>query len=211
MKIRLLLVAALLVAGTASAESPDPLRILIYGATGKVGTHVVDEALARGHLVTAVSRDPSRITQQHENLNAVAGDLLDSDSIASLIKDKDVVVTSIRGIIGDDNKPENALQYIAVRNIVEQLRLAGDGSARLIHVGGSGSLEVAPGVLWADKIPKVFLPKYLELEIQGQILTLEFLREVTDVDWSYITPAKNFTDDPRTGALRRFRPCPGRR
>ena len=53
MKFRLLFVAALLVAGTASAESPDPLRILVYGATGKVGTHVVDEALARGHLVTS--------------------------------------------------------------------------------------------------------------------------------------------------------------
>jgi putative NADH-flavin reductase len=202
MNIRHVLFAILLICGVANAQEAEPLRILVYGATGKVGTHVVDEALARGHLVTAVSRDPSRITKQHENLSAVAGDLLDKESIASLVVDKDIVITSIRGIIGDDKKPENALQYIAVQNIVEQLRAVGDGAARLIHVGGSGSLEVEPGVLWADKIPKMFLPKSLELEIQGQILTLEYLRTVDDVDWSYATPAKNFTNDERTGVFR---------
>jgi putative NADH-flavin reductase len=202
MKIRHVLFALLLVCGAANAQETEPLRILVYGATGKVGTHVVDEALARGHIVTAVSRDPSQITRQHENLAAVAGDLLDTTSIQSLVADQDVVITSIRGIIGDDKKPENALQYIAVRNIVGQLRAAGDAAARLIHVGGSGSLEVEPGVLWADKIPKLFLPKSLELEIQGQILTLEFLRTVDDVDWSYATPAKNFTNGERTGEFR---------
>lgn len=202
MTFRCVLLTLLLFAGAADAQSPEPLRILVYGATGNVGTHVVDEALARGHVVTAVSRDPAGITKQHQNLEAVAGDLLDKQSVAALIKDKDVIVTSIRGIIGNDKKPENALQYIAVTNIVQQLRDIGDGASRLIHVGGSGSLEVEPGVLWADKIPKVFLPKNLELEIQGQVLTLEYLRSVDDVDWSYATPAKNFTNGERTGVFR---------
>jgi len=79
------------------------------------------------------------------------------------------------------------------------LRKMGDAAPRLIHVGGAGTLEVEPGKLYADKIPKVFLPKSLELEIQGQVLALEYLRTVTDVDWSYATPAKNFTNGERTG------------
>lgn len=194
----------LLAAATFSHAQDDlrpPLRILVYGATGNVGTHVVDEALARGHVVTAVSRDPSRIGQRHENLTAVTGDLLDRHSIADLVDEKDVVIVSVRGVIGD-NRPENALQLIAVRSVVEQLRASGAGAARLIHVGGSGTLVVEPGVLWADKIPKLFVPKFLETEIQGQILALEYLRGVTDVEWSYATPAKNFTDGPRTGDFR---------
>ena len=178
------------------------LHILVYGATGKIGTHVVEEALQRGHLVTAVSRDPSRIEKQHENLSVVAGDLLDLQSIELLVEDKDVIIVSVRGLIGKDKKPENSLQFIAVQNIVGQLRGIGDGAARLIHVGGSGSLEVEPGVVYADKIPRVFLPKSLELEIQGQILALEYLRTVTDIDWSYATPAKNFTNGKRTGEFR---------
>lgn len=183
-------------------ETTTQLRILVYGATGKVGSLVVEEALQRGHLVTAVSRDPSRIEMQHENLSAVAGDLLDLQSVELLVEDKDIIIVSVRGMIGKDKKPENTLQYIATGNVVGQLRVIGDGAARLIHVGGSGSLEVEPGVLYADKIPRVFLPKSLELEIQGQILTLEFLRTINDVDWSYATPAKNFTNGERTGEFR---------
>jgi putative NADH-flavin reductase len=186
----------------ADAEATEALHILVYGATGKIGTHVVEEALQRGHIITAVSRDPSRIEKQHENLSVVAGDLLDPQSIELLVEDKDVVIISVRGMIGDSKDPENALQRIAVQKVVESLRIIGDGAARLIHVGGSGSLEVEPGVVYADKIPRVFLPKRLELEIQGQILALEYLRTVDDVDWSYATPAKNFTNGERTGEFR---------
>ena len=205
MKTRFLLLVVLLSSALTvhgQDETTTQLSILVYGATGKVGSLVVEEALQRGHLVTAVSRDPSRIEKQHDNLSVVAGDLLDLQSIELLVEDKDVIIVSVRGMIGKDKKPENTLQYIAIRNIVGQLRAIGGGAARLIHVGGSGSLEVEPGVLYADKIPRVFLPKSLELEIQGQILVLEFLRTVEDVDWSYATPAKNFTNKERTGKFR---------
>ena len=93
---------AFLALGGQAQELRPGLQILVYGATGNIGTHIVDEALARGHFVTAVSRDPSRIAKQHPNLTAVAGDLLDSDSILQLVAGKDVVVTSVRGVIGDD-------------------------------------------------------------------------------------------------------------
>jgi len=196
------LIMLMLIYSVSGAEDSASLKILVYGATGKVGTHVVDEALQRGHIVTAVSRDPSRIKQQHQNLSAVAGDLLDSDSIASLVVDQDVVVISVRGIIGNSKNPEDTIQRIAVEKVVKVLREIGDDAPRLIHVGGSGTLEVEPGVLYADKIPKLFIPKFLELEIQGQVLALEYLRTVTDVKWSYATPAKNFTNAERTGIFR---------
>jgi putative NADH-flavin reductase len=194
---------AALALGAAAQDEPRPgLQILVYGATGEVGSHVVDEALARGHYVTAVSRDPSRITQRHANLTAVSGDLLDPQSVAELVAAKDVVVTSVRGVIGDTKDARNALQYIAVVNVIEQLRAHEGAAGRLIHVGGSGSLELADGALYADKLPKLFLPKRLEIEIQGQILALEYLRATDDVEWSYITPPKNFTNGPRTGDFR---------
>ena len=202
MKPYVLLLMFAFTAAFSAEEGTDQLQILVYGATGKIGTHVVEEALQRGHLVTAVSRDPSRIEKQHDNLSVVEGDLLDLQSIELLVEDKDIIIVSVRGMIGKDKKPENTLQYIATRNIVGQLRGVGGGAARLIHVGGSGSLEVEPGVLYADKIPRVFLPKSLEHEIQGQILALEFLRTVNDIDWSYATPAKNFTNGERTGEFR---------
>lgn len=201
-KLRLAILVLLFSVAPASADEPGSLRILVYGASGKIGTHVVDEALQRGHVVTAVSRDPSRIQKQHQNLSVVAGDLLDADSIASLAAGQDVIVVSVRGFAGEAKNPEDAIQRIAVEKIVNVLRAIGEDAPRLIHVGGSGTLEVEPGVLYADKIPKLFLPKSLELEIQGQVLALEYLRTVTDAGWSYATPAKNFTNGERTGAFR---------
>jgi putative NADH-flavin reductase len=197
-----ILVSLVLGATVTHADDADSLNILVYGATGKIGSLVVDEALHRGHTVAAVSRDPTKIRLSHENLTAVKGDLLDANSIADLVVGQDVVIISVRGIIGKSKTPESAIQRIAVEKVVNVLRDLGDFAPRLIHVGGAGSLEVAPGVLYADKLPKVFLPKSLELEIRGQVLALEFLRTIDDVDWSYATPAKNFTNGARTGDFR---------
>lgn len=183
-------------------DAGTQLNVLVYGATGNVGGHVVTEALQRGHAVTAVSRNPASITGRHENLSAVKGDLLDSASIGSLATGQDVIIISVRGIIGKSKKPESALQRIAVENVVNVLREMGDAAPRLIHVGGAGTLEVKPGVLYADRLPKLLLPKGFELEIQGQILALEYLRSVTDVNWSYATPARKFTSGRRTGVFR---------
>jgi len=192
----------LCIAAVANAGDERQLDILVFGATGEVGSHIVREALERGHRVTAVSRDPSSIELWHENLTAARGDLLDQDSIEALVAGRDIVVTSVRGVIGDSGKPESALQYIAATNVIAALRATGSRTTRLIHVGGGGSLEVEPGVYYAEKLRKLFLPKNLEIEILGQIRALWYLREVDDVPWTYATPPKHLTDGPRTGKFR---------
>jgi len=186
----------------ADGGGPGGLKILIYGASGKVGTHVVEEALNRGHQVTAVSRDPSRITRTDPHLSVVKGNILDPVSVADLVAGQDVVIISVRGVIGDTGDPAKTVARIGVETVVDALRAVGPGAARLIHVGGSGSLEVAPGKLYADSLPKLFIPKELETEIAGQVLALQYLRTVTDVDWCYVTPPKNFTNGKRTGKFR---------
>jgi putative NADH-flavin reductase len=201
MRKALLNVLAMLFAASAS-HADDSLDIVIYGATGEVGSHVVREALDRGHNVFAVSRNPASVETQHANLTAVKGDLLDRASVAETVTGKDIVILSVRGVIGDSGAPESALQFMAAETLVDVLFTMGDSAPRLLHVGGSGSLEVEPGVLFAEKLPKILLPKNLEVEILGQILALEFYRKVDDVNWTYITPPKNFTNGPRTGVFR---------
>ncbi len=194
-----MLAILLLPLGAAAGEALD---IVIYGASGKLGSHAVTEALDRGHRVTAVSRRPEEIRLEHEQLVAVRGDLLDRESVTSIVTGKDVVIVSVRGVIGDSGTPESALQYLAAETLVDALFRLGEDAPRLIHVGGSGSLEVEPGVLFAEQLPKIILPKGLEVEILGQILALEFLRKVDDVKWTYVTPPKSFSNGPRTGTYR---------
>ena len=200
--IRAIIGSVVLLLTSTGGRADDALDIVIYGATGEVGSHVVTEALDRGHRVTAVSRNPAKVELQHEKLSVVKGDLLDSASVAGIVAGKDVVVVSVRGVIGDSGSPESALQFLAAETLVDALFRMGDDAPRLLHVGGSGSLEVEPGVLFAEKLPKIALPKGLEIEILGQILALEFLRKVDDVNWTYVTPPKNFTNGARTGEFR---------
>jgi len=194
----------LIASGQASADDSgsNRLKILVYGASGKVGTHVVEVALERGHQVTAVSRDPSRITRRDPQLVVVKGNILDPVSVAELVAGQDVVIISVRGVVGKSGNPAETVARIGVENVVDALRAEGEGAARLIHVGGSGSLQVAPGKLYADTLPKLFLPQKLETEIAGQVSALEYLRTVRDADWCYATPPKNFTNGKRTGKFR---------
>ena len=198
----LMLAAALLLLAADAGYAEPALDIVVYGASGEVGSHVVQEALERGHRVTAVSRNPAQIAMRHENLSVVKGDLLDKASVTEVVSGQDVVILSVRGVIGNSGRPESALQFIAAEMLVDVLFRQGERAPRIIHVGGSGSLEVEPGVLFAEKLPKILLPKNLEIEILGQILALEFYRKVDDVRWTYVTPPKNFTDGPRTGEYR---------
>ena len=199
---QVILVSLALVLTAGAGHTDDALNIVIYGATGEIGSHVALEALNRGHRVTAVSRNPDRVVMHHDNLSVVKGDLLDTASVTATVTGQDVVILSVRGVIGDSGAPESALQFIAAETLVDVLFRQGDRAPRLLHVGGSGSLEVEPGVLFAEKLPTILLPKNLEVEILGQILALEFYRKVDDVRWTYVTPPMNFTNGPRTGVYR---------
>ena len=190
----------LLLAGTVHAE--PALDIVIYGASGEVGSQAAREALDRGHRVFAVSRNPAKIETRHANLTVVKGDVLNKESVTAVVSGKDVVILSVRGVIGDSGTAESALQFIAAEMLVDVLFTMGNDAPRLLHVGGSGSLEIEPDLVFAETLPTILLPKGLEVEILGQILTLEFYRKVDDVNWTYVTPPMNFTNGARTGEFR---------
>ena len=178
----------------------DSLKFIVYGASGNVGSRVVTEALNRGHRVTAVSRSPSRVKKQHANLLIVKGDILDSQSVAELVAGHDVIIVSVKGSADGSKDPEQAVQRVAADVLVATMRDIGNDAPRLIYVGGAGSLEVEPGVLYADTVR--FVPRSIRQEIDGHVLTLAFLRTVDDVAWTYISPAKSFKKGKRTGSYR---------
>ncbi len=125
------------------------MRVVLYGATGTIGSRILKELLSRGHVVTAVARDPSKLGPQN-NLTIEKGDMLDADSIAKLVKGADVVVSSYgppSGPQGPDPSKANQLSE-AARALIAGVRRA--GAPRIIMVGGAGSLEVSPGLQIVD-------------------------------------------------------------
>jgi uncharacterized protein len=200
---RLLFSACLLL--TAAVQAADePLDILIYGASGDVGERLLNEALRRNHQVTAVSRDTRRIAAPRPHLEVVEGDLLDPASVRELVAGRDVILLSVRGAAGGSRDPARTIHLLGIRALVAALREQA-ADAQLLIVGGAGSLEVRPGVTYAESVPRLFylfVPRPLRQEIAGHRLALEFLACVDDVHWTYVSPPKKLNPGPRTGHYR---------
>lgn len=72
-----------------------PTKVLIVGATGGTGRQLVEQALERGHVVTALARDPSALRIEHPRLTIVRGDVLDYRSVEAAVRGQDAVLSAL--------------------------------------------------------------------------------------------------------------------
>ena len=170
-------------------------KIAVIGANGTIGSRVVREALSRGHSVTAVVRDPSKISGE-DNLSVVTGDVLDPSSIAEAVAGHDVVVSAVGPGRGGQQPP--AIEP-AARALVQGLRSLGPKDPRLIVVGGAGSLRTPDGTLVWDAAG---LPPFMLQIMHAHGDALDYLRTVTDIPWTNLSPARQIAPGERTGTFR---------
>ncbi|MBO0652231.1 NAD(P)H-binding protein [Streptomyces triculaminicus] len=171
-------------------------KIALFGATGTIGSRVLREALDRGHQVTAVVRDPAKVTEQHPNLTVTTGDVLDPASVTEAARGRDVVVSAVGG---GDGPGHLATIEPAAKSLVEGLRALGDEAPRLVAVGGAGSLRTPDGKqVWDAE----GLPEFLLQIMHAHGDALDFYRTVSDVRWTNISPAGLIEPGERTGTYR---------
>lgn len=160
-------------------------RIALIGITGRAGSRIASELLARGHRVTGIARNTADSPTQ-AGLVLHSADASRADAIAPLLQGHDVVVSAARFNGGP-----------AADVLLDAVRAA--GVRRLLVVGGAGSLEVAPGVALIDT-PE--FPEAYKAEAGAGRVFLEALRGVDDIDWSFVSPGAVFEPGARTGAFR---------
>ncbi|MGY2487883.1 NAD(P)-dependent oxidoreductase [Cupriavidus sp. CP313] len=160
------------------------MKIAIIGATGRVGTRLTDEALRRGHQVTAIARQASKLPAR-DGVTTRDVDGADVAALAAALAGNDVVISTARFA------QLNALQ---VTSAVRQA-----GVPRLLVVGGAGSLYVAPGVQLVDtpNFPDAYKPEALA----GRDF-LNALRGEQQIDWTFLSPSALFEPGERTGKFR---------
>lgn len=170
------------------------MKIALIGATGYVGAPLLQEALNRGHQVTALIRHPQKLAA-HPQLTAVQADVHDSVALAEQLRGHDVVISAFNPGWGIADIRE---QFIAgSRAITAASKLA--GVKRLLVVGGAGSLYVAPGVQLIDTPD--FPAEYKE-GAEGARQALEILRGEQELEWTFLSPAALLVPGPRTGKFR---------
>lgn len=171
-------------------------NVVLIGASGFVGTAILNELLNRNHKVTAIVRDAKKMNASNPNLTIVEADVTDTDALKEASKGKDTVISAYNPGWKNPHIYEDTLKNYPL--IVESAKQA--GVKRLLIVGGAGTLFYAPGkmVMDADDVPAQLLPGIKSL---GEFY-LNTLRKEKDIDWIFLSPAANMTPGQRTAKFR---------
>ncbi|WP_407316254.1 NAD(P)-dependent oxidoreductase [Pseudomonas sp. nanlin1] len=159
-------------------------KIAIIGATGRAGSQLLEEALRRGHTVSALARNVSSLAARSD-VNAVAVDVLDSHALQQALSGHDVVLSAAH------------FSTVPAAALVEPAKQA--GVKRLLVVGGAGSLLLPSNERVIDS--PGFPPEY-KAEASAGSLFLDELRNEQALDWTFLSPSAEFVEGPRTGQFK---------
>ncbi len=164
------------------------MKIAIVGASGKAGSLILKEAVSRGHNVTAVVRDASKL--QDKNVPVIEKDVFDltADDLTAF----DVVINAFGAPLGEEQAHVDAGHAL-----IEALK---GTKTRLLVVGGAGSLFVDE-----NKTVRVIdtpeFPDFVKPTAKGQGRNLQELQDTTDLIWTFVSPSAVFdAEGKRTGS-----------
>ncbi len=166
------------------------MKVVLFGASGMIGSRILAELVRRGHSVLAVVRHPDNVPAA-TGVTAVQGDVTDRASVAARAHGADAAISAYSP---PRTNPGSLVE--AIRALVAGLTDA--GVRRLIVVGGAGSLEIAPGIQLVDT-PE-FPPAWMGIALAHRD-AIPVLKQA-DLDWSYFSPAGLIEPGQRTGKFR---------
>ncbi len=160
------------------------MKIALIGISGRVGSRLAAELLMRGHQLTGIARDISKV-EAKSGLSLKKADANLRESLTPVLAQHDVVISS------------TSFTFTEPAVVIDAVKKA--GTPRLMVVGGAGGLEVAPGIalINAPDFPEAYMPEAL-----GGIEFLKVLNSETELDWTFIAPSAEFDPGVRTGNYR---------
>jgi len=175
------------------------VRLTIFGATGGTGTCLIEQALAAGHDVTAIVRDPARLTVRTSSpeltarLQVDTADVMDPAAITPAVAGADAVLTAI----GPRGTGVTTVSQDSVRSIIAAMQKA--GARRLLTV--SGSIVADDGESPYLRLIKPLVRRTALRHVCADMRAAEAEVEATDLDWTIVRPPR-LTAGPVTGRYR---------
>ncbi len=165
------------------------MRVIVFGSTGTIGKHVIEQSLEKGHEVVAFCRDASKLSEfKHQNLNTIEGDVLHLDDVSNAIKGQDVVIIAL----GSGKSRKSTVRSEGTKNIITAMKA--NGVDRLICQSTLGAGESTNNLnfFWKHIMFGWYLKQvFLDHELQ------EHYVQNSDLDWTIIRPGA-FTDGEKT-------------
>jgi putative NADH-flavin reductase len=160
------------------------MNIVLAGATGNIGGRILNEALSRGHRVTALTRDPAKLGAR-DGLQAKKANTTEVAAFADVLKGHDAAILSVKWNEND------------VHHVLDALRQA--GVKRCLFVVGAGSLLRKDGRTHFDHMAEKGIQPPTS---KPAALALAEVQKTTDLDWTAISPPASIQPGERTGKFR---------
>lgn len=170
----------------------QPMKLLIFGATGGTGRQLVEQALAQGHFVTAFVRNPAKLALQHPNLRLAQGDVMDYDSVEQAMQGQNAVLSAL-GAPANQTKTVRSDGTQHIIRAMEKARVQ-----RFICMTTLGMGDSRPLLPFAYKyilVPLLLRRAFADSEIQEAII------RKSQLNWTIVRPS-TLTDGQRTGMYR---------
>ncbi len=170
------------------------MQLAVFGGTGKTGRLVVEQALAAGHSVTVLARNPAKLTIQNERLHVVEGDIQDAAKVLATVTGADAVLSALGPT---SNQAEFAVSK-GMGNIIAAMRQA--GVKRLIVTAGAGVRDPMDQPKLIDNVIVAAL-KLLNGNVLADMQGAVEQVQTSGLDWT-IVRGPRLTDDAPTGHIR---------
>ena len=171
------------------------MKVTIFGATGFSGQAILADSIKQGHEVTIFVRDASKIPIKHQNLTIVEGNVLNPQTVASVLHHQEAVIQCL-GVSGKgDGKPTTFISD-ATKIIVDEMQ--NQKIKRLIamsNVGAGNSIAFQPWFF--TKIILPYFMKWLKVIIEDKN-RMEPIIMNSNLDWT-IVRCPNIVDKPAKG------------
>jgi len=164
------------------------MKLIVFGATGRTGRLVIEQALAAGHEVAAGDRRPSAVTIQHPRLRVIHGDVLEFSTFAQAIAGKDAVISTLGGA----NRAPTTLYSTGIANIVRAMQAA--GVCRLVSLS---AITLDPGLFFQRLVTRLILQPLFG-NGYADMAHMEVELSKSQLDWTVIR-LPMLTNGPRTG------------
>jgi len=156
------------------------MKIVIFGASGKTGSLLVDQTLEKGHQVTAYVRRTNSISTEHNNLKIVVGNLTEKLKLIDALTGAEVCISTLGGNSLTHRTPA-LVEGIA--NIVDAMEQA--GTKRFMYMSSIGAGESR--FLMAQPIRFLIVSLFLRVPLADHNLNEELIAK-SKLDWTIVRP-----------------------
>ncbi|UAB88233.1 NAD(P)H-binding protein [Ruegeria sp. SCSIO 43209] len=170
------------------------MKLVVFGATGDVGSRVVTEAISRGHDVTAAVRNEAGIENLPKGAKPIVANVADPAALAAAMAGQDLAVSAVRAPAGREG------EVVALtRSILDAASLA---DLRVIIVGGAARLHLPDGSPHTVLTDPDFLPESIVPTARASMAQWELCSSDASANWTYASPSALLQPGERLGVFR---------